>query len=284
MNLRDACRRLRFRQVRAFSKVFCRLAVLPGMKKVLGTMGKSDLCAKVLVGFNRTFPSFEDANQCALQHGFPSHEHPGNITNHLRLNENARLSDYPVLFHLQNLLGEVKSVLDIGGSAGNLFYCYSKYLQYDAGFTWTVFEVPENVQAGRHIAELKGEKRLRFTDQLHECTNADAVIISGALHYFDPLPPELMGDLGEKPRHVFINRTPVTDGQTAITIQDAGFYFAMSPARILSRKTLLEAMAGANYELKDEWTIPDLRFRIPLSPASSVSAYSGFYFRANEES
>ena len=106
MNLRDACRRLRFRQVRAFSKVFCRLAVLPGMKKILGTVGKSDLCAKVLVGFNRTFPSFEDANQCALQHGFPSHEHPGNITNHLRLNENARLSDYPVLFHLQNLLGE----------------------------------------------------------------------------------------------------------------------------------------------------------------------------------
>jgi hypothetical protein len=54
----------------------------------------------------------------------------------------------------------------------------------------------------------------------------------------------------------------------------------MSPARILSRKTLLESMAGANYELVDEWKIPDLRLKIPLDPGSSASTYSGFYFRS----
>jgi putative methyltransferase (TIGR04325 family) len=183
---------------------------------------------------------------------------------------------------MQRLMGEVKSVLDIGGSVGNLFYCYSRYLRYPPGFTWTVFEVPETVAAGRRLAQEKDERRLRFVDRIEACDSVDAVVISGALHYFEELPPELTRSLRRRPQHVFINRTPVIDGPSAITIQDHEQYFAISPARILSRGLLLQTMTDAGYELVDEWKAHELRLRIPLHPEASVPAYSGFYFRRKE--
>jgi putative methyltransferase (TIGR04325 family) len=272
--------RLRFNQIRVVSKTLETLSSHQGIGKVLGSLGRNPLVGHTLVGFRRSFMSFEEAQRCASRYHVPSHEHPGNITNHLSLAESPRTSDYPVLFHLQHLLHEIRSVLDIGGSAGNLFYCYGRYLPYPDDLSWTVFEVPQNVSRGRQLAQQRGERKLHFIDHLSGLSNADTVIISGSLHYFDALPPDLMRYLKRPPKHVFINRTPVIDGPSKVTIQDAGAYYAMSPARILSRKTLLESMAGANYELVDEWKIPDLRLKIPLDPGSSASTYSGFYFRS----
>jgi hypothetical protein len=41
----------------------------------------------------------------------------------------------------------------------------------------------------------------------------------------------------------------------------------------------MQAMQSANYELIDEWTTYDFRFRIPLNPRASADHYSGFYFK-----
>ena len=169
------------------------------------------------MGYNKTFSSFEEAQRYADRYRLSSHEHPMNVKSHLSFN--LRLSDYAVIFHLKCLRDEIGSVLDIGGSAGNLFYCYDKYLHYGPDFSWIVNDVPQNNAAGRRIANERGEPRLRFVDDLAECRRVDAVLISGALHYFDVLPPELMSNLNPPPRHVFINRTPVIDGQSAITVR-----------------------------------------------------------------
>lgn len=272
--------RLRYDQIRLFSKTLERLAFNGSARKLLASLGRSSRLAHVLVGFRRTFTTFAAAEQCISRYHVPSHEHPANVATHYQFSHSARTSDYPVLFHLQRFLGDVREVLDIGGSAGNLFYCYAQYLQYRSDLRWTVFEVPQNVRSGRAIATERGEQRLNFIDRLEQCTDADTVIISGSLHYFEALPSELMRHLKKTPKHVFINRTPVTDGPSAVTVQDAGTYYAMSPARILSRQTLLETMLTANYDLIDQWMVPDLKLRIPLDPGSSAPAYSGFYFRA----
>jgi len=275
--------RLRYEQIRVFSKTLEKLSFNRGLRKLLASLGRHPRVAHILVGFRRTFGSFEEAQQCTRKYDVPSHEHPANVVTQHTFSEHARTSDYPVLFHLESLLGEVKRVLDIGGSAGNLFYCYSRYLPYPKSLRWTVFEVPQNVASGRQIASERGEQRLDFVDKLEQCTDADTVIISGSLHYFEALPPELTRHLERPPKHVFINRTPVIDGPSTVTVQDAGSYYAMSPARILSRSTLLESMAAANYDLVDEWMVPDLKLRIPLDPGSSAPAYSGFYFRARTQ-
>lgn len=271
--------RIRFKQIRLLAKVVERLSSHDRPSKLLSALGRNVLLDHSLSGFRRTFPTFQEAHRQARRYRVPSHEHPANITTHTHRSEEIRPSDYAVLFHMQRLMGEINSVLDIGGSVGNLFYCYSKYLTYPPGMTWTVVEVPETVAAGSRIAMEKAEPRLRFAERIKGCNSVDAVVISGALHYFEELPPELIRGLSSQPRHVFINRTPVIDGPTAITIQDHEHYFAISPARILSRDTLMKAMTEAGYELVDEWKANELRLRIPFHPEASVSAYSGFYFR-----
>jgi putative methyltransferase (TIGR04325 family) len=282
MNQISLQRKLRFKQVRTTARLFARLSTRPVIGKLLQTIGKSDLCSRALVGFSRPFPTFAAAQAYADRYGVPSHEHPRNTVSHLALNQHARPSDYPILFYLKSFSIEINSILDIGGSAGNLFYCYDQYLHFSPPFRWTVNEVPANNIAGRQLAQQRNEPRLHFIDSLTECPHADAVLISGALHYFEALPPALMQHLNPPPRHVFINRTPVIEGPTTITIQDAGTYYAISPARILSRSTLLESMSAANYDLIDEWTIPDFRFPIPLHPKSSANDYSGFYFKLKD--
>lgn len=269
--------RIRIKQVRLAAKICAKLAPAPGVGPIFRAIGRSDLCSKALVGFHTTFPSFEAAWRYADTYKVPSHEHPGNIATHLDCG--ARPSDYPLLFHMKNLLGEINSVVDIGGNAGNLFYCYDSYLKFGPNFSWTVNDVPQNNERGKKIAAERNEPRLHFVNQLSECGPVDVALISGALHYFQELPPAIMQPLKSKPRHVFINRTPVIHGETAITIQDARFYIAISPARILSRKTLMDSMQAANYELVDEWMVPDLHLHIPLRPESSANYYSGFYFR-----
>jgi putative methyltransferase (TIGR04325 family) len=271
--------RLRFQQVRFAANVCSKLSRFAGINPVLRAVGRSELVSRALVGFNTVFPSFEAASKYASRYHVASHEHPGNTSVHLELNQTPRPSDYPVLFHMQNHAREIHSVVDIGGSAGNLFYCYDRYLHFGPEFSWTVNDVPANNRIGEQIAEEHHENRLHFVDTLSECDSVDLALISGALHYFEALPPGIMKPLKSLPRHVIINRTPVIQGNTAITIQDAGFYYAISPARILSRNVLMQSMEEAGYEEIDEWTVPDLHFNVPLHPECSANYYSGFYFR-----
>lgn len=274
--------RLRFKQIRLFAKTVERISSRNGSNRLLSILGSNPLIDRALSGFRRTYPSFEAACRAAERYKLPSHEHPNNIAIHLARAEELRPSDYPVLFHLQKILPQIRSVLDIGGSIGNLFFSYEKYLDYPPGFSWTVFEASDLVTAGTRIAQQKNEPRLQFTTSLESCESADAVLISGALHYFEQMPPELLQGLRHRPRHVFINRTPVIDGPSAVTIQDHDDYYAISPARMISRSELMQSMSVADYDLVDEWRASELRLRIPLHPKASVNAYSGFYFRAQE--
>jgi putative methyltransferase (TIGR04325 family) len=282
MHEMNSFERLRFRQIRLLSKTVVKIARgsrVGGLRRILGKITALD---SLLFGYRRTFSSFEEAHRYAAKYNVLSHEHPENIAEHSRRAQFARPSDYPVLFYLQKISREVRSVLDIGGSVGNLFYAYSRYLEFPPSFQWTVYDFPKTISVGRQIAAEKAESRLDFIEKLEDCPAADAIVISGALHYIEVLPPELTACFERQPRHVFINRAPVIDGPSAITLQDHEDRFAISAARILSRQVLLEAMSAANYELVDEWTAPELRLEIPLHPEASVSAYSGFYFRSKD--
>lgn len=282
MNDTHLMNRLRFKQIRLFAKIVERLTPGTRPSRLLGALGSNPLIDQSLAGFRRVFPTFEEAHHQAAKYRVLSHEHSGNINIHSTRTDQIRPSDYPVLFHMQKMMDEVTSVLDIGGSIGNLFYSYSRVLEFPLEVTWTVLELPKTIAAGRQIADQRDERRLRFIERVEDCRPVDLVIISGALHYFEQLPPELTHGLRRQPRHIIINRTPVIDGPSAITIQDHEYYFALSPARVLSRETLMRAMNEAGYELVDEWKAPELRLLIPLHPEASVSAYSGFYFRMKQ--
>ncbi len=120
----------------------------------------------------------------------------------MSMGEVARPSDYAALFHIQPLLPSIRTVFDFGGNAGNLFYCYSRYLQLPPDLIWTVYDLPKNRIVGAQIATEKGEKRLRFTGELSEADGVDLFIASGALHYFEQPLPDMIAGLRQLPRYI----------------------------------------------------------------------------------
>jgi len=101
------------------------------------------------------------------------------------------------------------------------------------------------------------------------------LIISGALHYFQPL-ADLVGDLSRKPRSILINRTPLTDGPSVAVVQDAGRFRVA--CMLYNRDRLVADLEGLGYVLVDAWKATELSLAVPGDPDRRVDAYSGLFF------
>jgi len=232
---------------------------------------------KFLLGYRWVFTTFPQAEATAARFIVNSHDHVDNAWTHLNLAKEARPSDYPVLFYLTSVMSSSQRVFDFGGNVGNLFYCYARYLDFPGDLLWTVFDVPEMGTIGRDVARSRGETRLRFTSTFEEMGSADVLLASGSLHYFDVPLNELLEGISGKPKHVIINRTPLTDAEPAVTVQDAGTY--LCACKLYNKRDLIERLQGLGYALVDSWRVPELSIHIPCYPELSVPAYSGCYLR-----
>jgi len=230
-----------------------------------------------LLGFRRVFDSFAAAQACASRYIPAGHEHPDEIRYHTSITDTVRESDYPVLFHLAPLVPELRSVFDLGGNVGNLFYAYQTQLSFPKTLRWTVYDLPVKKPLAEKLAAERGETRVRITDTLADASGCDVFIASGSLHYFEPSLPELLRSLPKLPNHVFANRTPCSLGADLITVQDNRSYLA--PCKLHSRATLIAGMEALDYELVAEWPVHERRMQVPTHPDFCARTYSGFYFR-----
>jgi putative methyltransferase (TIGR04325 family) len=231
-----------------------------------------DIC----LGFKRAFPSFAAAQACSSKYIQAGHEHPDEIRFHTSISDTVRESDYPVLFHLAPLISELRHVFDFGGNVGNLFYSYQHKLNFGPALLWTVYDLPVKKPLGEKLALQRAETRVRFTNALSAASGADVFIASGSLHYFEESLHEILASLDVPPRHVFINRTPFSNGSDLITVQDNRSYLV--PCKLHSRTALITGMQALGYELHSEWPIHERRLLVPTHPDLSARNYSGFYF------
>ncbi len=208
--------------------------------------------------------------------GIGSHEEPSNVALHLRKGESARLSDYPVLFRLQECLPSTRKVLDLGGNVGNLFYCYEQYLQIPNDLTWTVYDLPKTLDTGRNLANDRRETKLRFVDRLNNLEGCDVLLVSGSMHYLEPPLLELLKQSNHRPRWIIINRVPLSEHDTYLAEQkDDHIAVACRVEKLDSVKT---GMHDLGYDLTDSWRIPDRNLILPLYPDYCVDSYSGLFF------
>ena len=184
--------------------------------------------------------------------------------------------DYPVMFWLQKLLPECRLLFDFGGNVGISYFGYRRYLQYAPELTWLIYDLDAVVAAGEQIARAECAANLRFTTSLAELSTADLLLAAGVLQFIeDPL--ALLRSEPQLPRHVLLNKVPVSALPTATTLHNMGSAFC--PYRLFNRKEFVEGFLDLGYQLVDEWLNPDLGARIPFFPERSLPAYSGFYFR-----
>jgi len=198
--------------------------------------------------------------------------------------ENHRIilsSDYPVIFWLSRLLPECSSVVDFGGNVGMAFYSYQKYITYPPHLCWLVYDLSDVVEAGLRIHGREGAPAgLTFTTTLSDCAGGDILLASGSLQYVPETLPQVLAGIGTRPRHLLLNKLPVCEGDSFVTLQSTGTGF--SPYRITNRKALLDQLSSLGYGLEDAWDNPGMPLVIPGEPAHSLSAFSGMYLRRRD--
>jgi putative methyltransferase (TIGR04325 family) len=229
-----------------------------------------------LIAFHGTFSSIESARSCAARYVPASHEHPKQMTLHAKFAEVTRESDYPVLFFLSPIVSELRTVFDLGGSIGNLFFQLDRYLNFSDHLVWTVHDIPVKRDAMNEFASKKGEKRLSFSDDFSSASGVDLFIVAGAIHFFEPKLAELLGQLERLPKHVILNRSPFSNGDDIVMVHDGGLW--VNPCKLHSVEKLCSGMRDLGYELVASWPVNERIVHIPLIPEYNET-YFGFYFR-----
>jgi putative methyltransferase (TIGR04325 family) len=185
-----------------------------------------------------------------------------------------------VLFHLGRLPLEGLRVFELGGTMGNTFLLYDRYIGFPRTLRWTVHDLPGNLERGREFARRQGESRLQFADEPQGASGHDVLLVSGALHYFDFTLAGYLAGLAQRPKHVFVNRTPLVDARTAATVTYN--HGVMVACRLLNRAELLAGMERLGYQLVDSWSAPENSIKLPYDREYWVREYSGLYCRAGD--
>lgn len=273
-------KRVRIRQIQLFSGILRRICALrfgAAAIKAIRALPVMKGFLDALVGYRRPFPTLSDAAAAIAGYEGGGHSNPNYLAVKVPEAEMPRPGDYAALYHLERLTPRFCSVFDVGGSVGNLFYCYSRYLKFSADLRWTVYDLPDTNELGKNLAASKNELRLHFTDQVTEADGVDLLICSGALHYFEPKLSDIIAELTVKPKYLLINRAPLVDVPSFATVQDGGTY--RLACYLHNRAALVQGLEDIGYELLDSWDITERSVIVPCYPDWSARTYSGLFFQ-----
>lgn len=184
--------------------------------------------------------------------------------------------DLKAMQWLEKNIASVRRVFDFGGNIGLQYYGFSGRIEFPKDLEWTVGEISPFVEEGARIAEREGKTNLHFTHEFAPAAEADFILVSGVLHYLEEPFSERLRGLREMPKRMLINRVPLTQGPTTVTLQDIGK--ALLPVKIRNREEFLDDILACGYQIVDQWKVHELRCAMPLYPERSAHYYSGFYF------
>jgi putative methyltransferase (TIGR04325 family) len=227
--------------------------------------------------FSGIYQSFAQATAAAPAHHKLGYDHSELAELYADRHHKVLPSDYPVMFWLERIFETARSIFDFGGHVGVQFYSYQKYLDYPDELRWTVMDVPAIMERGRAIAQERGATKLSFATDFADVAKHDVFFASGSLQYLEAPLVERLEKLERLPRHLLLNKTPLTDGDPFVTLQN--IVHAFCPYAIFNRRAFTEPLFSLGYELVDSWETPDMTCMLPLNPERSVAAYSGLYLR-----
>lgn len=192
----------------------------------------------------------------------------------------VRPSTYPIFFWIKQICSEGAALVDLGGSIGLTYYGYRRFAKLPERATWTVVEVSKLALQGAKIALREHAANLSFVERLAEVNRCDILLAAGALQYMETSIPGLIESLPNKPRHVLLNKLPVTALADCWTLHNYGP--AITPQRLFNEKVLLGYFEDRGYRLRDRWDVQDLDCLIPFYPQHFIRNFSGFYFELGE--
>jgi putative methyltransferase (TIGR04325 family) len=237
--------------------------------------------------FNGIFSTFEQAIQSAPQSksiGYDNAELASEYRKQVEVDNSVSSFDYPVLFWLKSILDATPekpiSIFDFGGNVGTHFYAYQKYIHYPANMEWIVCDLPEIIKAGKDLSQTKLAPQLSFISDIKLVSSKDIFIASGSIQYIKDL-SELLNAASRKPKHLLLNRLPLYDGKSFVTLQNGGKVFY--PQHVFNQSDFINSLTDSDYELIDIWEDSLDSCIIPFHPQKSIKTYRGLYFRLKAE-
>lgn len=226
-------------------------------------------------GVYRTFAEAEASIPAGERVGYDHAELAGMYRHRM---EKACQSDYAVLFWMREILQAKPAsfVFDFGGHVGVSYHGWSRYLKYQPGLRWLVEDVPAIVKVGAELARERPSPGLEFTSDVADARGCDVFFAAGSLQYVEESLPSMLQRIGPLPRHLIVNKMPMYDGETFITVQSTGRAF--HPYRIYSRDEFVSSILALGYRVVDDWTNRETHCEIPFTRGRDIDAYSGYYF------
>src|SRR5271155_1615282 len=165
------------------------------------------------------FDSFEEAAD-VIPHGAPlGYDHAVVAKGYQELHEANIASakpipscEYPVLFWLAKIATERRpiDVFDFGGNLGIHWHRFHRFLDPGAIERWCVIEVPAIVAAGTELTAKLGTSQPLFYTVAPPPERPTVLLSSASIQYVDlSVTLDLIHRV--KPKHIIMNRTPVSD-------------------------------------------------------------------------
>ncbi|MES2713135.1 MAG: methyltransferase, TIGR04325 family [Pseudomonadota bacterium] len=182
-------------------------------------------------------------------------------------------SAHAVFFWLTQLLEEGTRVVDYGGGPAVTWRQYARRAAMPRGVSWTVVDLPAIIARGREVAGQGGLEGVRFAETLAEAGECDILLSAGALQYMEHSVPGLLEAVPGRPRHIILNKVPLTEGTAYWSLQNQGP--AVCPYRIYNAAEFLGYFEREGYTVADRWRVAELTCDIPFHPRSSLSEQCG---------
>ena len=183
--------------------------------------------------------------------------------------------DYPAVFWLREPLERGCVLLDLGGHVGLQYYLYRDYVPFAPSTRWIVCEQAAVAARGRELAGQRGATGLSFVDALDGIA-ADAMLTAGTIQFIEEALAHQMRRLARLPGALLVNKVPLHDRETCVTLQNTGRSF--TPCYLFNAGELIASIEALGYRLRDRWQVLGRSFRVPFHPGYQIDAYSGLYF------
>jgi putative methyltransferase (TIGR04325 family) len=226
--------------------------------------------------FRGVYGSFAEAEASVPQHAPVGYDHAELAGMYRHRMEKANQSDYAVLFWLKGILDEHSFVFDFGGHVGVSYHGWRNYLNYRPGMRWLVHDVPAIVQVGAELAQERPSAGLAFTSDITDARGCTIFLAAGSLQYVDVSLPAMLARIGALPRHLIVNKLPMYDGDTFVTVQSTGRAF--HAYRIYNRAAFVAEITALGYRVVDDWCNREQHCELPFTRGRDIDAYSGYYF------
>ncbi len=228
--------------------------------------------------FTGAYSSFHEAITAAAKAG-PLAGYNHDEIAHVAFEQMCKVApwDYPVLFWLSRLNGQIDGLLDAGGHMGTKYRAFRNLLDLPDEFRWVVYELPAIAEAGRRRAEKDGLNQLHFVDRLDNAPGMSVFLGSGLMQYLDVPLSSVLSSLPHLPQHLLLNKVAFRKGGPVVTLERIGKAYV--PYQMRDEGEFVHDLEQLGYRQVDRWSIADLSHVIETHPELGASDNAGFYFR-----